>query len=271
MPQLLQPSSKTKKKRRARLSRTGIVAAAIACAAAAVGTASGPAHAITVPTPPPPARGEPLATPSGTPNSTILPLNSSLFFVLDGTISSHSKAGSVVRAHLRDPIVLEDKTIAPAGTPVSIEIAQSSAAQTGNVDGWVDVYFDPLRLASGKSLPLITPSGHIDPHMSAGQLSTRGITDTVGDIFIPGHVLYHMLRKGADVTLKPGTVIRARTAATLSLARGGLAISTPPPFKTSLDTPHPDFEPAPVFTPPGFHTPTPKPSPSATPTPTPTP
>lgn len=269
MPQQQQPSSKIKRKKRANLPRLGILAVAAACAAAAVGTSPQTARAIVVPTPRPPARGEPTATPSGTPNSTILPLNSSLFFVLDGTISSHSKAGSVVRAHLRDPIVLEGRTIAAAGTPVNIEIAQSSAAQAGNIDGWVDVYFDALPIASGKMLPLVTPAAHINPHMSAGQASTRGITDTVGDIFIPGHVLYHMLRKGADVTLRPGTIIRARTAATINIARGAIGVSTPPPFTTSLDTPHPDFVPAPVFTPPGFHSPTPKPSPSVTPTATP--
>lgn len=269
MPQQQQPSSKIKRKKRANLPRLGILAVAAACAAAAVGAGPQTARAIVVPTPRPPARGEPTATPSGTPNSTILPLNSSLFFVLDGTISSHSKAGSVVRAHLRDAVVLEGMTIAAAGTPVNIEIAQSSAAQAGNVDGWVDVYFDALPIASGKTLPLVTPAAHINPHMTAGAASTRGITDTVGDIFIPGHVLYHMLRKGADVTLKPGTIIRARTAATVNIAHGAVAVSTPQPFNTSLDTPHPDFVPAPVFTPPGFHAPTPKPSPSVTPTATP--
>lgn len=268
---LLQLSSKSKKKKQANLNRAGIVAVAAACAAAAVGAGPQAARAIPVPTPPPPSRVEPASTPSSTPNSTILPLDSSLFFVLDGTISSHSRAGSVVRAHLRDPIVLNGVTIAAAGSPVDIEITQSSAAQAGNVDGFVDVYFDALTLADGKKLPLVTPSAHINPHMSAGQQSTRGITDTVGDIFIPGHVLYHMLRKGGDVTLRPGTVIRARTAATVSLShRGAFAISTPAPFNTSLETPHPAFVPAPVYTPPGFQSPTPKPSPSAKPTAAPT-
>jgi hypothetical protein len=266
---LLQLSSKNKKKKRANLNRAGVVAVAAACAAAAVGAGPQAARAIPVPTPPP-SRAEPASTPSSTPNSTILPLDSSLFFVLDGTISSHSKPGTVVRAHLRDPIVLNGVTIAPAGTPVDIEVTQSSPAQAGNIDGSVDVYFDALTLDGGKKLPLVTPTAHISPHMSAGQVSTRGITDTVGDIFIPGHVLYHMLRKGGDVTLRPGTVIRARTAATISLSHhGAYAISTPPPFNTSLETPHPAFVPAPVYTPPGFHPPTPKPSPSAKPTATP--
>jgi hypothetical protein len=189
--------------------------------------------------------------------------------VLDDTISSRSKAGSVAHAHLRDPIVLNNTTVARAGTPVDIVITQTSAAQAGNVDGFVEIYFQALPLASGKMLPLTTPSAHINPHMSAGQASTRGITDTVGDIFIPGHYIYHIFRKGSDVTLRPGTIIRARTAATLHVAKGVVAVSTPPPFSTSLDTPHPAFVPAPLATPPGFHAPTPKPSPSVRPTTTP--
>jgi hypothetical protein len=226
------------------------------------------ARAIVVPTPEP-ARGQPAPTATESPNATVLPFSSSLFFVLDDTISSRSKAGSVVHAHLRDPIVLNNTTIAPAGTQVDIVITQTSAAQAGNVDGFVEMYFQSLPIASGKTLPLTTPSAHINPHMSAGQASTRGITDTVGDIFIPGHYIYHIFRKGADVTLRPGTVIRARTAATLHVAKGAIAVSTPPPFATSVDTPHPAFVPAPLATPPGFHVPTPKPSPSVHPTTTP--
>jgi hypothetical protein len=214
---------------------------------------------------------EPTSTPTGTPNSTVLPLNSSLFFVLDDTISSHSKVGSVARAHLRDAIVLDGVTVARAGTPVNIEVTQSSAAQVGGVDGSVEIYFEDLALGGKLSLPLSTPTARINPHMSAGQQSTQGIEDTIGDIFIPGHVIYHMFRKGGDVTLRPGTVIRARTAATLRVSHGAIAIATPQPFITTDDTPAPAFSVAPMYTPPGYHPPTPKPSPSPSPNSTHTP
>lgn len=266
---LQRPSSKGAKKKRANAARAGSLILAAACAAAAVGFVPERARAIVVPTPEP-ARGEPVPTATTTPNLTVLPLSASLFFVLDDTISSRTKAGTVARAHLRDPIVLNHVTVAHAGTPVNIVVTQASAAQAGNVDGFVEVYFEALPLVSGRMLPLITPLAHIDPHVTAGQASTRGITDTVGDIFIPGHFLYHMLRKGSDVTLRPGTVLRARTAAAVHLLTGGaIALSTPSPFSSSLDTPHPAFEPAPLSTPPGFHAPTPKPSPSVRPTTTP--
>jgi hypothetical protein len=262
-------SLKSSRRKRANPARLGILALAAACAAAGFGAGPQPARAIVVPTPPPPPRVEPTATPSGTPSSTVLPLSSSLFFVLDDTISSHSKAGSKARAHLRDPIVLDGVTVARAGTPIEIEITQSAAAQVGGVNGSVEVYFGSLPLAGNQSLPLDTVTGHLDPHTSAGQQSTQGIEDTVGDIFIPGHILYHMFRKGGDVTLRPGTVIRARTAATVRVSRGVIAIATPAPFITTVDTPNPGFSVAPMYTPPGYHASTPKPSPSPKPTQTP--
>ncbi len=221
-----------------------------------------------MPTPPPNA-AVPAATPTRTPNLTVLPLDSSLFFVLDGTISSQMKPGSAVRAHLRDPLVLRGRTIAAAGSPVQIQVYEATPAHMANEDGSVDIYFEPLMLGGGKSIPLTTPTAHIDPHVSAGAYNTRAVTDTVGDIFIPGHYFYHLLRKGRNVDLHPGTVLRARTAASVMLAGGVVVIATPQPFLTVRDTPHPAFVPAPLITPPGFQMPTPKPSPSVHPTKTP--
>jgi hypothetical protein len=200
-----------------------------------------------------------------------LPLGSSLFLVLDGTISSRSTAGTVVRAHLRDPVVVGGVTIAAAGAPVDVEITQAYSARTANQDGFVDIYIEPLRLSGGASLPLVTPTSHIDPHVSAGQSSTRAVTDTVSDILIPGAFLYHLFRKGRDVTLRPGTIIRARTAESVEMTGGQLTLATPPPFDTSTVLPHPAFTVAPMYTPPGFQMPTPKPKPSVTPTATPSP
>ncbi|HET9392273.1 MAG TPA: hypothetical protein VFO29_01935 [Candidatus Rubrimentiphilum sp.] len=203
-------------------------------------------------------------------STTDLPLNSSIFFVLDGDISSRGQEGTFVRAHLRDPIILGGMTVAAAGAPVQIRILHTSGAQMANVDGSVDIYFEPFTLANGQSLPLVTPSSHIDPSLTAGQASTRNVTDTVGDIFIPYHFLYHMLRKGMEVDLRPGTVMRARIAAELRSVAGAVAIVTPQPIAGAADTPRPPFRPASVATPPGFTPPTPKPSPSVLPTAQPT-
>jgi hypothetical protein len=253
-------------KRKKLANRAGILAIAAACAAAAVGAGPQTARAIVVATPRPGAASPLLRTPH---YSTEVPLDASLFFVLDGTISSRLKPGTVVRAHLRDPLVLGGTTIAAAGSPVDIEVYQTNAAHMGNEDGSVDIYFQPLHLADGKDLPLITPTAHIDPHVSVGQYNTQAVTDTIGDIFIPGHYIYHILRKGRDVVLGPGTVLRARTSAKVTVEKGAVVLATPQPFVTPGDTPHPAFVPAPMYTPPGFVQPTPKPSPSAKPTSTP--
>lgn len=263
-----QQPQRPKSKRKKPANRAGILALAAVCAAAAVGAGPQTARAIVVPTPAPDTPAS-ASSRTGTANGTVLPLDSSLFFVLDDTLSSRLKAGSVVRAHLRDPIVLRGKTIAAAGAPVEIEVSQVTPAQMGNQDGSVEIYFRSLTLANGTSIPLTTPTAHIDPHVSVGQYNTRAVTDTVGDIFIPGHYIYHMLRKGHDVVLGPGTILRARTGASIALTKGAIVVATPPPLITVSDTPHPGFVPAPVYTPPGFQLPTPKPSPSVHPTSTP--
>lgn len=161
-------------------------------------------------------------------------------------------------------------TVAAAGAPVQIRILHASGAQLANVDGSVDIYFEPFTLANGQALPLVTPTSHIDPYLTPGQTSTRATTDTIGDIFIPYHFLYHMLRKGMEVDLRPGTVMRARIAAELRTVAGAVAIITPQPIARAADTPRPPFKPAYVATPPGFTTPTPKPSPSVLPSAQPT-
>jgi hypothetical protein len=270
-PQLLQQSWKNKRKKPANPTRAGILFLAAASTAAVIGAGPQQARAIA---PSPHARATPTtaptATPTGTPNSTILPLESSLFFVLDETISSRSRSGTSSRAHLQNPIVLNGITVAPKGAPVQIQIVQASAAHSGNVDGSVDIFFEPLEIAGGKKLPLTTPTEHLNPNMSVGQQSTQQVEDTVGDIFIPGHILYHMLRSGHNVTLRPGTVIRARTAAAIRVLRGGaISLSTPQPFVTTGDRPASAFSAAPLAMPPGFHPSTPKPTPSTAPTKTP--
>jgi hypothetical protein len=241
--------------------------AAFAAASVAVSICASPqtARAIVVPRT---TSSSPLPEPSATKND--LPPDSSIFFVLDGDISSRGQQGTLVRAHLRDPIVVGGITVAPAGAPVGIRITHTQGAQMANVDGSVDIYFEPLALANGRTLPLVTPTSHIDPHLTAGQASTQAVTDTVGDILIPYHYLYHILRKGMEVDLRPGTVIRARTGAELRYAAGSVAVVTPPAVAGAGDAPHPAFKTAPVATPPGFAPPTPKPSPSVQPTAQPT-
>jgi len=254
------------KRRPANLTRAALAALAMAALAISISASPQPARAIVVPKT---TSSSPMPEPSATKDD--LPPNSSIFFVLDGDISSRGQEGTLVRAHLRDPIVVGGITVAPAGAPVSVRILHTQGAQMANVDGSVDIYFEPLEIAGGRSLPLVTPTGHIDAHLNAGQASTQAVTDTVGDIFIPYHYLYHMLRKGREVDLRPGTVIRARTGAELRYSAGSVAVVTPPSITKTADTPHGAFRVAPVVTPAaGIGTPTPNPSPSVQPTAQPT-
>ncbi|MBV9150063.1 MAG: hypothetical protein JO024_09360 [Candidatus Eremiobacteraeota bacterium] len=209
----------------------------------------------------------PTATPTALPpGARVLPLDSSLLFVLDDRIGSHvSQSGTEARAHLKDAIVLGGVTVAPAGTPARIKITDVRGAQAPDVDGSIDILFEPIRLANQSMMPLLTPTTHVTVHVTAGQASTAGVADTIEDIFIPYHVLYRMFRKGAEVDLRPGTILRARTAAILRVAGGVVSVVAPPPFHLSVDQPHSHFSPLPFVTVAPKKTPTPIPRPQATP------
>ncbi|MEO6913663.1 MAG: hypothetical protein ABI182_06545 [Candidatus Baltobacteraceae bacterium] len=227
--------------------------------------------------PAPRATPGPSAAPTPIPaDAVVLPAGTSLFFVLDDRIdSAHSRAASIARIHLKDALVLGGVTIAPAGSPGEIRIVDTAAAQIGNVDGSVDIYFEPLKLRDGQFVPLSTPSSHLTIQMTAGAAETAGIEDTIKNIIIPYHFLYSAFRKGSNLVLGPGTLIRAHTAARIDASKPGIvSISSPPPFTTDIEKPYSAFSPSPFATvPPTLppNPPKPKPSPSAVPTPSATP
>ncbi|HVA28977.1 MAG TPA: hypothetical protein VNF68_12410, partial [Candidatus Baltobacteraceae bacterium] len=198
------------------------------------------------------------STPQATPTSplrgdaNVLPIDSTLSFVLDGTISSaSSSANEIVTAHLKDALVLNGTTIAAAGTPVRIRILDVKHAENPDIYGYVDIYFYPLLLASGGTIPLRPPTSHLNVNVSAGHESTVGVENTIGDIFSPT-LLLHVFRKGRNFTLEPGATIRARTQATVSLTHDGtIAIATPAPVVLDAETPHATFKAMPLSTPGG--------------------
>ena len=162
------------------------------------------------------------------------------------------------------------QTIAPAGAPVTIKVSDVHGAKAPDIDGSIDVYFEPFALANQQQVPLRTPTSHIDPHTSAGAASTGAIADQIKDIFIPGHMIYRLFRKGTNVELGVGTVLRARTAAIIDASKTGVvSVVTPPPFSLGADPPHADYKPNPFATAHPKRTPAPKPSPTPAPTETP--
>jgi hypothetical protein len=214
----------------------------------------------------------PTATPAN-----ILPYDSTLTFVLDGTISSaSSKAGDVVPAHLQDDLIVNGQLVAAARTTVMIRVLDAKPATNPDIYGLVDIAFGSLTLSNGQSLPLRTQATRLEVNVSAGHQSTVDLEDTVTDMFTPG-ILFHILRKGRDFTLEPGATIRARTEAAVVVApNGAVALRTPMPIVLEESTPLASFKAAPLATPnPSFQgqvvVPTHSPGPGAgTPTPCPT-
>ena len=182
----------------------------------------------------------------------VLPYGSTLYFVLDDKVNSGTTApGTVVHMHLRAPIVLGGRTVALAGTPATFTVITTSKAQTGDVDGAVQIHLDPLTLpARNVVLPIRAFHEYLTIEMSAGQLATRATTDEIADVFVPYHSLYHAFRKGHQMVLPVGSVLRAETDATLdATSPKTLVISTPPPFVSTFDAPHADLTAAPFYTP----------------------
>jgi hypothetical protein len=219
----------------------------------------------------------PKSSPSPTPLpvGNVLPLDSSLIFVLDDPISSKSsKAGQTVRVHLKNTIVVAGRVVAPAGAPGQIKIVDSSPSDILDVYGFVDIFFEPLPLPSGRVLPLRAPIARLEPRVTAGHESTVAAEDTVGDIVVPYYAFYQIFRKGKNFVLGPGAEIPARTQATIvAQPDGTIAIATPHPMQLREESPTSAFPVTPMATPIGGE-PTPlhahslpSPSPSASPSP----
>ncbi len=207
----------------------------------------------------------PSATPSASPTPLKdLPISSSLFFVLDDTLKSYGVPDdTIVRAHLKSALVIDGVTVAEAGAPEQIKILSSHGASAGDQSGYVDIYFLPFPLKDGTALSLRAPTMRLTPRVTTGQESTIGIADTVGDIFVPYYFLASQFRKGKNVVLKPGFVLRARTAESLSIEHGAVVVKPAAPIAVATSTPHPAFDPMPMVTPTPFLPKKPQAPPSA--------
>ena len=96
------------------------------------------------------------------------------------------------------------RTVAAAGTPAQIKIVDASPSDIADTYGFVDIFFEPLALPDGRSLPLRTPIARLTPNVSAGHESTVGAEDTVGDIFVPYYTIWQIVRKGKNFVLGAG-------------------------------------------------------------------
>ena len=231
----------------------------------------------------------PSETPAAAPTGDTLPFGSNVFLVLDDPVSSKTaKPGQIVRMHLKYPLVISGVTVARAGARAQMLILTARPADISDEYGSLDVSFGPLALANGASLPLVAPQSHLTVNVSAGHQSTVATVDTIEDIVFPAALLYQIFRKGRNVVLGAGSVMRARTTAAVTVLAGDVvAVSTPRPIDLSAETPAADFNPLPLAhaqpgmgrsgrrAPPPTETPYPIPSetpyPQASQTPTPSP
>ncbi len=244
--------------------------AALALALVAGCVSTGVRTARAIPPPDAPRSAPSIAPTSAPPASAILPFGSTLLFVLDDRVNSGStKPGTVVHMHLKNPIVVNGVTVAPAGAPATLAIVTTQRAHSGDVDGAVQIHLDPLALADKKLLPIRAYHEYLNVHLTGGELATRSTTDTIADIFIPGHALYHAFRRGRQLVLPVGSILRAETAATITVPDAAdVVLSTPPPFVSTYDPPHADLTAPPFYTPqPARPKPLPKGKPTLPPTP----
>lgn len=224
--------------------------------------------------PPPVApRSAPTASAAAAATGATLPYGSTLLLVLDDKIDSGStRPASVIHMHLKDSLIVAGTVVAPAGTPATLAIITTQRAQTGDIDGAVQIHLDPIALAGGAPpLPMRAYHEYLNIELTSGQQSTRSTTDTVADIFIPYHVIYRVFRRGRQLVLPVGSVLRAQTAATIDASDPShVVLSTPPPFVSNYDTPHAELTVPPLYTPaPTRAKPLPRGKPTLPPTPAP--
>ncbi len=162
----------------------------------------------------------------------------------------------MVAARLKAPLAIGNHVVAPAGTPVEIHVVDAKPADNPDIYGFVDIYFEPMKLPDGSVIPLQPPTSRLSVDPSAGHESTAALENTIGDIFLPT-AIFHAFRKGRNFTLQPGAEIRALTEAQVALTPNGtVAVSTPAPLVLDVATPHSTFNSSPLATPnPGFRAP----------------
>ncbi len=234
--------------------------------------ASGNARALPPPDEP---RVTPTNSPTAAPSGATLPYGSNLDFVLDDKVNSGTTSpGTIVHMHLKSALIVNGITIAPAGAPAQFEIVNARKAHSGDEDGALQIHLDPLALPGrDMKLPIRAYHEYLTIEHSTGQLTTLEATDTVADIFIPGHYIYHALRSGRQFVLPPGSVLRAETDVTIDAGNANhIVFATAPPFASHYDTPHADLTLPPFYTPaPSRPKPLPKGKATLPPSPTPSP
>jgi hypothetical protein len=188
--------------------------------------------------------------------------------LLDAVNSGSTPPGTIVHMKLQSPLIVGGVTLAPAGAPATFTVVTTAKAQTGDVDGAIQIHVDPFTLPGrDEVLPIRAYHEYLTVEHTTGQLTTREAADQTADVFVPYYIFYQAFRKGRQMVLPVGSVLRAETDATVDARNPrAIVIATPPPFTSTFDPPHADLTAAPFYTPaPGPPHPLPKGKPTLPP------
>lgn len=167
-----------------------------------------------------------------------------MVFVSDGHLDVGAKAGSTVKVHLRDDLVVDGATIAPAGTPARLVLGGSVASGGARQ---ATISLDEFVAKPGR-LP-IAPVAATLPRIDVGTAipaKTLATVEHLGDRF--SIVIPFPFPLSNDVPVSQYTPTPAKTAPPhpfnqRSPRPGATATATPAPAATA--------EPAPAKSPPG--------------------
>jgi len=211
-------------------------------------TLTAPARALPPPSSPTAAAA---ATPTPHPSTFgYLPAGSPIEFVLDQRVDSKgTQPGSSIPIHLAKPLVVGAVEIAPAGATGTLKVVSTHPALAPDVDGSIRIEIDPLTLPGRGTLPVTPVHEFVNIDRTAGQESTGGLADSAVEVFVPIYAIAKVFRKGRELTLPRGSILRARTDASIDASSPqNVIIATPAPYKLETDVPHAVFTPIPLFT-----------------------
>jgi hypothetical protein len=239
-------------------------------------TFSAPARAL--PPPSSPTAAAAAATPTPHPSAfAYLPTGSPIEFVLDQRVDSKgTQPGSSIPIHLAKPLVVGGIELAAAGTKGTLKVVSTNPALAPDVDGSIRIEIDPLTLPGRGSLPVTPLHEFVNIDRTAGHDSTGTLADEAVEVFVPLYSIAKVFRKGRELTLPRGSIVRARTDASIDASSvQHVIIATPAPYQLETDVPHAVFTPIPLYTaspsmlnPPRHSRAKPTPTPEATATPT---
>jgi len=170
----------------------------------------------------------------------LLPAGTVETIVLDQAIdSAQTEPGAIIRAHLRDAIVVRGKTLAPAGSPVQMIVSATRRAGNG-VSGEIMLRLESVHLVDDLNLPMRLLHPVLSPLLVAANAE---------DIALPSKAAAETVKRGANLVLPHGTMMRAKTALTIDATDPHKDVLVPPPpYTISTEKPYSAFTPIPLVT-----------------------